>query len=116
LDNNEPSSWHRMGGNFFNNFALRFRLTLRLLRDHRVSLWLKIIPIFSLIYLILPFDLPGPIDDALVVYIDMELFIELCPRSIVDEISREIRGEITNPKEKNPQDIVDADFTEIKEK
>jgi len=103
-----------MGGNFFHNALLRFKLMIRLIKDRRVNPWLKIIPIFSLAYLILPLDIPGPIDDAVVLWFGMELFIEFCPQEIVMEYTRELQKMATQTPVEPPQDVVDADFREIK--
>lgn len=105
--------WQDLGGNFFGNAWLRFRLMLRLMQDGRIQLWLKIIPFFSLVYLVLPFDFPGPIDDGLVIWFAMQLFIELCPQDIV----REQLAGLTQKPEAVPSEkaetIIDADFKEM---
>jgi hypothetical protein len=46
---------------------------------------LKLLPIGSLIYLIVPLDVPGSIDDALVIWLASYFFIELCPPEVVQE-------------------------------
>lgn len=62
------------------------KLILRLLRDGRVSLWLKLIPLAALIYVVSPLDAPIPvIDDAAVAMIGMYAFVELCPPDVVAE-------------------------------
>jgi uncharacterized membrane protein YkvA (DUF1232 family) len=103
-----------MGGNFFSNALLRFKLIIRLMKDQRIKAWLKIIPVFCLVYFVSPFDIPGPIDDALVIWFGTEFFIELCPQDIVMEYSRELQKTETPTYAKSPQDVVDADFKEIK--
>ena len=66
------------------------RLTLRLLRDPLVPLYLKVIPLTSLLYLFLPFDFIfdpilglGQLDDIAVILLGVKLFIEMCPQDIV---------------------------------
>ncbi|MFQ6059542.1 MAG: YkvA family protein [Anaerolineae bacterium] len=66
------------------------RLTWRLLRDGRISPWLKAIPFATLLYLLSPIDLaPDPIlglgqlDDIAIILLGIKLFIDLCPEEIV---------------------------------
>jgi hypothetical protein len=70
---------------FFDGLMLRIKLILRLMGDSRVSMTLKLLPIGSMIYLIMPLDIPGPIDDALVIWLATYFFIELCPPDVVQE-------------------------------
>jgi hypothetical protein len=114
LSGNKILRWQDMGGNFFSNALLRFKLIIRLMKDHRINAWLKIIPIFCLFYFISPFDFPGPIDDALVIWFGTEFFIELCPQDIVMEYSRELQKTESTINAETPQDVVDAKFKEIK--
>lgn len=114
MKTNKILRWQDMGGNFLKNSMLRFRLMIRLVKDQRVNTWLKIIPIFSLAYLVLPLDIPGPIDDAVVLWFGMEFFIELCPQDIVMEYTRELQKKVTETSEESLQDVVDVDFKEIK--
>lgn len=102
-----------MGSNFFTGVWLRFRLMLRLLKDHRINIWLKLIPLLGLIYLIIPMDIPGPIDDALVFWFGMELFIELCPQDIVKEYMLALTKKEVGVSNEKTETIIDADFTEI---
>ena len=71
----------------FNEIVQRGKLILRLLGDKRVNPLLKLLPIGSLVYLVVPLDfLPvNPVDDALVVWLGGFLFIELCPPDVVQE-------------------------------
>jgi hypothetical protein len=70
---------------FFQGLSLRFKLILRLLGDSRVSPILKVLPIGSLVYLVMPDIAPGPIDDAAVIWLATYLFVELCPPAVVQE-------------------------------
>ena len=72
-------------GGFFQELTLRIKLILKLLGDGRVSPLLKILPIGSLIYLVVPDIVPGPIDDAAVIWLATYLFVELCPPDVVQE-------------------------------
>jgi hypothetical protein len=71
-------------GGFFSDLSQRLKLIMRLMGDARVSPFLKILPIASLIYIFLP-DIPGPIDDAAIIWLGTYLFVELCPQEIVQE-------------------------------
>jgi hypothetical protein len=73
------------GGGFFQDLTLRFKLILRLLGDPRVSPLIKILPIGSLLYFVIPDIAPGPIDDAAVIWLATYLFVELCPPDVVQE-------------------------------
>jgi hypothetical protein len=72
-------------GGFFQDVSLRIKLILRLLGDSRVSPALKVLPIGSLVYLLMPDIAPGPIDDAAVIWLATYLFVELCPPNVVQE-------------------------------
>lgn len=66
--------------------TLRGRLVLRLLRDPRVPWYLKLLPLGAVLYLIAPDLLPlNPLDDTVIVGLGFYLFVELCPREVVDE-------------------------------
>jgi hypothetical protein len=70
---------------FFQDLTLRIKLILRLLGDSRVNPLLKLLPIGSLVYLVVPDIAPGPIDDAAVIWLATYLFVELCPPEVVQE-------------------------------
>ena len=75
--------------NFFKDIVLKFRLTVLLILDKRVAIYLKLIPLAAVVYLIVPFDLMiGPIDDAALIMGAMQLFISLCPKELVEEHSK----------------------------
>jgi hypothetical protein len=84
-------------GGVFNELSIRIKLVLRLLLDGRVNPLLKLLPIGSLVYLIFPDVLFGPVDDAILLWLGSYLFIELCPKEIVqehmDELTQVIDGE-----------------------
>jgi uncharacterized membrane protein YkvA (DUF1232 family) len=85
--------------NFFLNLILQSRLVWMLFRDPRVPLWLKALPIGSLVYLVSPLDfLPDTIplltqlDDVAVLLIGFRLFIEMCPSDVVEEHMQTLTG------------------------
>ncbi len=112
-----PSS----GKGFFTDLSNRIKLILRLMGDRRVSPLLKLLPIASLAYFIAPDLAPGPIDDAVVIWLGAYLFVELCPPTIVQEHQRDIEHVIPgNVREKEDEikeeNIVDAEYWETNEK
>jgi uncharacterized membrane protein YkvA (DUF1232 family) len=89
--------------NFFRNLILQARLVWMLMRDPRVPLWLKALPVGSLIYLVSPLDfLPDTIplltqiDDVAVLLIGFRLFIEMCPADAVEEHMQSLTGKGSN--------------------
>src|SRR5512135_877995 len=103
---------------FFDGVLLRIKLILRLLGDSRVNTLLKLLPIGALIYLVLPFDIPGPFDDALVVWMASYFFIEMCPPDVVQEhlnALRATRKVMDNYKETAQQaqgDVIDGEIVD----
>jgi hypothetical protein len=73
------------GRGFLHDITLRIKLILRLMADGRVNPLLKLLPVGSLVYLIMPDIAPGPIDDAAVIWLATYLFVELCPPEVVQE-------------------------------
>ena len=84
-ENRSRSVVPSQGGGVFQGIATRIKLILRLLGDRRVSPLLKLLPIGSVLYLVIPDLAPGPIDDALVIWLGSTLFVELCPSHVVKE-------------------------------
>lgn len=107
-------------GGFFEDIWISMRLVMRLLTDKRVNPFLKLLPIGSLIYLVFPLDVPGPIDDAAVVAMGMYLFIELSPPDVVEEHRQALRGispgpansRGTQPPEYQEDNVIEAEFRE----
>jgi len=115
-------SLERTGDNnptFIRGLYKDLRLILRLLKDRRVNPFLKLLPIGSLVYLVVPLDIfpINPIDDALVVWLGSYLFIELCPDDIVEEHRKALYQAQLNEKDDNhlQRDVVDAEFTEVQD-
>jgi hypothetical protein len=107
----------------FTELLLRGKLILRLMGDKRVNPMLKLLPIGSLVYLIVPLDfLPvNPVDDALVIWLGGFLFIELCPPDVVQEhmasLNQVVPGEWhepTPPTDGGNEEVVDAEWWEKK--
>ncbi len=103
------------GGGVFQDLAVRIKLILRLMGDQRVSPWLKIMPVGSLIYLVVPDLVPGPLDDAAIIWLGAYLFVELCPPDVVQEhmraLTNVISSEFHDPLA-DEDEIIDAEYTE----
>ena len=87
----------------------RVRLIGRLLLDKRISLLLKLLPMSSLVYLVMPDLFPvNPIDDAMIIWLGAYLFVEWCPEEIVAEHQRALSG--------NQKDgTIDGEWNEVDE-
>jgi len=102
----------------FSDLTTRIKLIMRLIADPRVSPFLKIIPIGSLFYFIIPDLAPGPVDDVAVIWLGAFLFVELCPPHIVQEHLDAIdKTTIAAREQTKPEegDIIDAEFSESEE-
>jgi len=102
-------------GGVFEDLALRVKLIFRLLGDARVNPLLKILPVGSLLYFIIPDLLIGPIDDMAVIWLGSVLFVELCPPEVVNEHARLLSHNI--PPEwfepiKPDEEIIEGEFRE----
>jgi len=90
------------------NIINKIRLVFSLMRDKRISVWLKMIPVIALVYLVVPLDLLfGPVDDALIIYAGFDLFISLCQQDVVNELYQRI---IHGQKPPDEPDVIDVDF------
>lgn len=68
----------------------QFQLTLALMRDPRVPVWTKAIPVLAVLYIISPFDFVpdlvpglGQLDDLGIALAAMRLFESLSPDAVV---------------------------------
>jgi hypothetical protein len=105
---------------FLKGITRQLKLIGRLMVDNRVNPLLKLLPVGALIYLVVPTDLMPllPFDDAAVLWLGGSLFIEMCPREIVDAHLRLIDGEAEVDPQYRPNvggagaDVIDAEFHE----
>ena len=77
----------------------QFRLTWALMRDPRVPIWAKAIPVIGILYVLSPLDfIPdviiglGQLDDLAIVLGGMRLFAAVVPADIVEQHRAEIAG------------------------
>ena len=82
-------SWLSRPG-LLKTLASHARLAIRLIREPRVSLLIKAVPVLALAYVLFPLDfmpdfvpIVGEVDDLVVVLIALEAFLNLCPESLV---------------------------------
>lgn len=101
------------------------QLAWKLIRDGRVSPWLRFgIPALVGLYLISPVDfLPdavlglGQLDDLAIIWLGLQMFLRVTPRSIVNEYRNPRQGadpaSQTSPRDNNKAsdaDVVDASY------
>lgn len=100
------------------------RLAWRLVRDPRISDWLKLVPFLSLLYLVSPIDLiPDPIlglgqlDDLGIILLAIKLFLTLCPPELVNEHLEHLRGyaKATPKGENNGEEYLDGVHYELRD-
>ncbi len=78
-------------------FITQLTLTWQLMRDPRVPLWTKIVPIAALLYIVSPFDfipdiIPGlgQLDDLGILLVSMRLMESISPEMVVIEYRRRL--------------------------
>lgn len=107
-------------GSMMKDFVKRLKLVGRLMGDSRISAFLKILPLASLVYLISPIDFApgavfpfiGALDDAAILWIGSTLFVELCPNNVVQEHKDSLDMESGG----DTGEIVDAETRDIDNK
>lgn len=108
-------------GDFFTSLALRTRLFLRLMRDRRVNLLLKAIPFAGVLYLLFPLDIPTPIDDAVVLWVGVNVFMELCPSEVVAEHEQALNGIASGnthaaaKDDQGDENVIEGEFYDVTE-
>ena len=114
-DQRKRSIMPSQGGGVFHDLAVRIKLIMRLMADARVNPWLKILPVGSLLYLIVPDLAPGPLDDAAIIWLGAYLFVELCPPEVVQEhlksLTHVVNSDWRDPLP-NESEIIDAEYTD----
>ncbi len=83
---------------FWREVWQQVRLVMRLIRDPEVPVYLKIFPLLTVIYLLIPLDLLpdvliglGQLDDLTVLLVGSKLFVEFAPPHIVSRHMQDIR-------------------------
>ena len=108
----EPGDKGRPAGIFF-DMGNYFKLVTRLIGDDRVNPLLKLLPIGSVIYFIIPDPIIGPFEDTAFIGLAVYLFVELCPPEVVEEHRRVLDPDYDGgASTKNEDHVVDAKFVE----
>jgi uncharacterized membrane protein YkvA (DUF1232 family) len=99
-------------------FVRTLRLVWRLLNDARVSLFPKVIIPAAILYVLSPIDvLPdvilglGQLDDLGIIALAIALFVELCPRAIVEEHRRAITAEGAPPP--SDENVIEGSYRDV---
>jgi uncharacterized membrane protein YkvA (DUF1232 family) len=96
----------KSGENLFYNIAEHLKLVWALWLDPRVNVFLKLLPLGSIVYFISPLDMVIPVvDDVGVLWFFTYLFIELCPQEIVEEHRKQIRSTVEGSMAEDYPDI-----------
>ena len=104
-------------GGVISGLIYQVTLIFRLMRDPRVNLLLKALPIAALVYLLTPIDLfpINPLDDGLVLWIGGALFITLCQSDIVQEHKDKIQNPFSRAKtsDQRVQEVIDGQAKDV---
>lgn len=93
-------------GGMMGDVVMRIKLILRLMADRRVSIFIKALPVMTLLYLVFPDLVPTPIDDVAVIWLGTSLFVELCPPEVVQEHLNALRQVVSGEW----RDVTEGEF------
>lgn len=104
----------------FVRMANYLKLFWRLLLDRRVSILHKLIPFLASVYILNPLDRVVPlVDDLVILFLGIYLFVELSPEAIVNEHRQAIEGVLAgkardaqDEEQIAEEDIIEAEFHE----
>lgn len=86
------------------------QLVISLIKDQRVHPLIKILPFLSLIYLIYPDFIPGPLDDAVVIALFLKIFLALVPDEYIEE--HRFNRDYKQPESSSKDAIIEGEFWE----
>lgn len=109
---NAKSRYDKAAGKIRNSLKKNILLIWRLFRHPQVPLWIKPIPLISMLYWLNPIDFVPvvgltPLDDLSVVLLGSKLFVELAPKLVVDRLRNEL--DYGNPVDDNGQ-VIDTTY------
>ena len=115
-----PNSTPEQKVNLVMSVINRLRLVARLFMDPRVPFYLKLVPVASIVYALMPIDvipdvIPvlGQLDDLGVVILAVEAFVMMAPQDVVQEhmkaMERESRGNFSQADET----IIDGEWRSV---
>jgi uncharacterized membrane protein YkvA (DUF1232 family) len=98
---------------------VKFKLIMRLMGDRRVSFWVKLLPIGALAYVLSPVDLVpgaalpvvGALDDMAILWLGVNMFIQLCPPEVVAEHSQDL--DVGGSNDDSGGEVIDGEVTDI---
>ncbi len=105
---------------FIQDLLRQVKLIYKLMGDKRISFFLKLLPVFSIVYLVSPVDLApglalpviGALDDAAILWLGTTLFLSLCPEEIVQEhresLNRVVDASWRDAPAEKPMDIIEV--------
>ena len=104
----------------FQDLLRQVKLVYKLMGDKRISFFLKLLPIASIVYLVSPVDLApglalpviGALDDAAVLWLGTTLFLTLCPEEIVQE-HKEAMDKVVNATWRDAQPETSKEIIEV---
>ena len=104
-------------------FMRTVRLVWRLLLDSRVPVLPKLIVLAAVIYVLSPIDLIpdvilglGQLDDITILLFAVGLFLELCPRAVVQEHRQAIAADAGAEPRRDEGDIVDGSYRVVSDR
>lgn len=86
------------------------QLIISLMKDKRVHPLIKVLPFLSLLYLLYPDFIPGPLDDAVVIALFLKIFLALVPDEYIDEHS--FNRDYQQPQPPSEDSIIEGEFWE----
>ena len=86
------------------------QLIISLMKDKRVHPLIKVLPFLSLLYLLYPDFIPGPLDDAVVIALFLKIFLALVPDEYIDEHS--FNRDFQQPQPSSEDSIIEGEFWE----
>lgn len=96
------------------------RLAVRLVREPRVSAWLKIVPVLVGLYVVWPIDLVpdllpvlGQLDDLAIAAAGLDLFVRLCPPAAVIFHREAIAGRRRYSPMASGSDVIDTTWRHV---
>jgi uncharacterized membrane protein YkvA (DUF1232 family) len=114
----QPKRQNIPGRGIIHEIGLEANLLMKLMTDRRVSILLKLVPIAGLLYAINPIDFPGVLDDIVVLIFTLLIFVELCPRAVMDEHRKKLRQVIPGEWHDAPRepDVIDGKFKDAEDR
>lgn len=118
MSNPNPSPEQKL--NVIVSVISRLRLVGRLFMDPRVPIYLKLVPVASVVYALMPIDvipdvIPvlGQLDDLGVVVLAVEAFIMMAPQDIVREHTAAIERDLSKAHTGTDETVIDGEWRTI---